>query len=451
MGILLMMTAQKFVFNQAGWLEDRKTAFFDYQIITDAKTFSLQETLVFPSKIIDSEQSANLLRALHLALGISYYKSFIPSVIEQPYKMSDLEAEFWNTVYAKGLGEFLYKNKISASQLAKFRAQDGIVYESGKSSELGSKAILGIGGGKDSIVAGELLKEASLSIEGFVMATGEVLGQTKEVAQAMQVDLLVVNRHIDKQILEINQLSGAYNGHVPVSLIFALVGSMLAVSNNTKYVIVANEASSSIPQATWENSEINHQWSKSIEFERLFQDYLHAYVDKNLHYFSAIRPLSSVVVAKIFSNYEKYFEIFTSDNSLFKINPNEREHPRWSRSSSKSLSSFILLSPWISKEDMMRIFGHNFLDDANLEQLFLDILGATENSVLDCVGTPEELRYSLAETIEQGKFTETYLVKLTREKGLLNLGESQKLFELQDDCFPDELSINLVETLRRSL
>ena len=46
-------------------------------------------------------------------------------------------------------------------------------------------AILGIGGGKDSIVAGELLKGCSLPFDGFVMATGEQRGQAQAVADIM--------------------------------------------------------------------------------------------------------------------------------------------------------------------------------------------------------------------------------------------------------------------------
>jgi hypothetical protein len=223
---------------------------------------------------------------------------------------------------------------------------------------------------------------------------------------------------------------------------------MLAVANTSAYVIVANEASSSIPQLAHGDMNINHQWSKSIEFERLFQDYLHTYVTSELSYFSAIRPMPSLAVAREFVKYPQYFNVFTSDNSLFKIALGERSHPRWSRDSSKSLSSFILLSALLEENQLMDIFGHNFLNDATLLESFSAIMGENGQVVLDCVGTPEELRASLLRAKERGIFIDSVLMKYAEEKNLLeNTTTYETLCVLESDVFPESIAKKLRQAI----
>jgi hypothetical protein len=448
------MIGKQFVYADVRLSEDRATAYFDYTVETDSETFDLTESLKFPAPLPQTGLTDKLLRALHLALGISYYKTFIPPSIEHPYLMSESEAGFWNEVFQNGLGEFLFINKLGIDDLAKFHAQDGKNIEDLQEFDWQESALLGIGGGKDSIVAGELLKELGIQTTGFVLATGNNTGQAAEVAEVMQVGLLQVERKLDRQILEMNKLDGAYNGHVPISLVFALIGCLLASTENARYVIVANEASASIPQTEGANGAVNHQWSKSLEFERMFQDFIHTYVCSELTYFSIIRPLNSVAIAKLFSAYPKYFEVFTSDNSVFRIVQGERDHPRWSLESPKTLSSFILLGPWLTDDQLLSVFGRNLLDYEELANLLLELLGESDEKVLDCVGTPEELRLSLSLLDKQERFQATALMQLAKNKGLLSAESSdwQSLLALEDEhALPNNLQEKIVTVLKEKI
>ncbi len=400
--------------------EHRKSVFFDYTLETDEESFSMTESLTFPVAIPENDVTNRLLRALHLALGISYYKSYIPPKIVHGYSMSEQEAEFWNTVFLNGLGEFLYKNNLSAERIAKFQQQEGtIVIGSTDTIAWKDTVLLGIGGGKDSIVAGELFKELDIAVESFVLATGNNTGQAQAVADVMGVPLHVIQRRLDPQIIELNKRDDALNGHIPISLIFALAGSLLAVSKGIRSIVVANEASASIPQTVHEDRMVNHQWSKSLDFEMLFQNFIHEHVSQNLDYFSAIRPLTSIAVAKLFANYPQYLEVFTSDNAHFKQDKQVSAQQRWSDNSPKSLSSFILLAPFVKADDMLRAFGKNFLDDASLEPLLLALLGIEGAPVLDCVGTPDELRLCASMIAEQEIYSDTVLIKMLSNRGLL--------------------------------
>ncbi len=450
---------ESFSYTSFALSDDRTTVRLGYELIHDNTAYTLEESFVFEIALPDSAEVQAALRALHLACGISYYKIFLPSGLSHPYKMEASEAAFWNGVFRGGLGEFLYVNKLEPSRLAQFTAQDGVgLGEGERILQLAPEALLGIGGGKDSIVAGEALKTAGVQINGFVLATGDTTGQAAAVAEAMHVPLRVIKRTIDPQLLQLQQLPGAYKGHIPISLIFGLTGTLLGLALNKGYVIVANEDSASTPRAEWAGEPVNHQWSKSFEFEGALQAYLHTYVSESLTYFSAIRPLGSVGVAKIFAKLPQYFDIFTSDNYVFRMNPNERPDARWSLESPKSLSSFILLSPWLTKDAMLRIFGCNFLDESSLSVLFLELLGIHGEPPLDCVGTPDELRASLTATINQGTWRGSALLELpelaslTQDAATRADGGLEPLLHLSNNqCFPTPLASKLTDTLKEML
>jgi len=436
-----------FVYQAFRLSDDRRTAFFDYTVVHDGQQFDLTETLKFPVALHDSAEQRASLRAVHLALGVSYYKIFTPGTITHPYKMDASEAGFWNDVWRNGLGEFLYVNNLAPDTLAKFIAQDGEAYEAGSAGLDTStrSAILAIGGGKDSIVAGEALKQLGIPISGFVMATGEQLGQAKAVTDTMGISLQVVERTLDKQLLALQELPEARKGHVPISLIFALVGTALAIATDASYLVVGNEASASIPRHTSEHGAVNHQWSKSFGAEEQVQRFIHTHITSAVTYFSAVRELTSVAIAKLFARYPQYLEVFTSDNTVFRIDPGKRPNARCSVDSPKSLSSFILLAPWLKEDDLIRAFGKNFLDDASLETLFWELLGIEGEQPLDCVGTTDELVLSLNLLAQQGKFTNSHLLKRARERRVISDKDWQsaldKLLELQPEhVIPAELA-----------
>lgn len=395
--------------------DNRKEVVFYFSIQKNGESFDLQESYEFDVALPDNLETYRLLRALHLACGISYYKIFVCSDIEHPYAMSTREANFWNTIFKNGLGEFLYVNKLDPSLIAQFSPQEGQDTKTTIRANLINKALLGIGGGKDSAVAGELLKSLRIPVDGFVMATGSASGQTVPVARVMKINLHMVKRTLDPQLQGLQKRQGAYMGHIPVSLLFALTGSLVAIALKSKYVVVANESSASIPHIEWAGNKINHQYSKSFEFEVMLQKYLQDFVSKDLIYFSAIRPLSSVAVAKMFARYPQYFKVFTSDNYGFRVDASKRPDTRWSLQSPKSLSSFILMSAWLSDDQLLAIFGRNFLNEASLEPLFLRLVGIEGEPPLDCVGTPQELRASLGQAFKHGSCIDSALMAVAEK------------------------------------
>jgi len=72
-----------------------------------------------------------------------------------------------NIVYKKGLGEFLYRNKLDPKSIAKFPYSK--IKTTLNNIKVFDRGLLGIGGGKDSIVAAGLLEK--FNIKPFLVET----------------------------------------------------------------------------------------------------------------------------------------------------------------------------------------------------------------------------------------------------------------------------------------
>ena len=161
-----------FSFDTYSISDDRKSLYFDYShILPDGNKIPFKEKVIFPYAISTSISSVllnQILISLHLAIGISYWKLYCPSHIQiRGYQLDSFQAHFWNTVYTKGLGEFFFKNKINFHGLIDFPYSEKIVITNDVVSTgfipVNNKQnyLLGIGGGKDSIVALELKNQTT--------------------------------------------------------------------------------------------------------------------------------------------------------------------------------------------------------------------------------------------------------------------------------------------------
>jgi UDP-N-acetylmuramoylalanine-D-glutamate ligase len=386
---------------------------FSYEItFSNRAPLSFTETITLPeaSQKIGGEALARFFEPLHLILGISYYKLYCPKKITLPYALSKEQAEFWNTVYRKGLGEFSYRNHIDPKQIAKFPFKKTGATPVRVSTSNG--ILLGIGGGKDSIVAAELLRD--FPVTTFLVETERRDLISENVMRVLGYPSLSINRKLDPKIFEHHP--GSYNGHIPISAIFAFLGILSSALYGYNYFAVANEHSSNFGNITWKGEIINHQWSKSAEFETLFQEYTRAFITPDITYTSVLRQFYEIRVAKLFAQQEKYFPIFSSCNRNFRVHT-DRPAMLWCGECPKCAYVFLLLAPYLSKEKLTDIFGKNLLNEKSLIPLFADILGFGSMKPFDCVGTFEESQAALYLASKNWKNTivvKTFLSKIKK-------------------------------------
>jgi hypothetical protein len=152
-------------------------------------------------------------------------------------------------------------------------------------------------------------------------------------------------------------------------------------------VIVANERSSDESNVRYRGKEINHQYSKSFRFERLFDEYLHAHLVNNARYFSYVRPLYELQIGKVFSNYPEFFDVFKSCN--------RQRSSSWCGNCPKCLSVFLTTYPFVPRSVLRKVFGGDLFNREQNVAILRELVGL-EVKPFECVGTTEEIVAALA-------------------------------------------------------
>lgn len=367
----------------------------------------------FSNKLVTNTNINNkLLNEIIFNLGIvelmSYYKLVCPKKIIIRCGYLDIYQQKWfKKLYYNGLGEFFYKNKISVihEELFDFEIL-GEKQDICSTDYIGVGNLIPVGGGKDSIVTLELLKKYKRENHCLIVNPKVPSLGSASVAGYTDDEICVVKRFIDKKIIDLNN-KGFLNGHIPISSVFAFISYLVAYLTNKKYIILSNENSANEP--TVFNSNINHQYSKSFEFERDFQEYTKKIFKINIEYFSLLRPIKEIQIGMLFSKYKKYHKVFKSCN----LGSKEKEWI-WCGVCPKCLFVYIILSPFLSKNNMIDIFGGDLLNKKELEKIFLELIGKSDTKPFECVGTVDEVIYALNLYIQNNSEL-PYFVKLYKD------------------------------------
>ncbi|HNW98041.1 MAG TPA: hypothetical protein PKK00_06490 [Bacteroidales bacterium] len=324
---------------------------------------------------------------------ISYWKTACPKeVIVKPFLLSREQIEWWKNIYYKGLGEFFYLNSIHDTQedFMKIISESEDVAAK-KNFSLDDANIIPVGGGKDSVVTIELNTESKDKNLLLILNPRKACVDVAETAGYSMDKVIEVNRTIDPLLLKMND-EGFLNGHTPFSALLAFVSLYTSAITGNKNILLSNESSAN--ESTVSGSDVNHQYSKSFAFEKDFRDYVKKYISEDFNYFSFLRPINELQIAKLFSKSPKYFKVFRSCNAGSKTDS-------WCGICPKCLFTAIILSPFISSDEIINIFGKNILDDEKLIYIFKQLYGAEETKPFECVGTIDDVNVALVMIIEK--------------------------------------------------
>lgn len=365
--------------------------------------------LRIPKNIISVDVDNKFLEKLVFNLGmvelVSYFKATCsPNVRIKAGFLDEEQISFYKKLYYNGLGEFLYTNKIGVSLDDLMNIEVLHDYEDNYSINYeGSGNLIPVGGGKDSCVSLELLR----GMDNTCFAINPKEANIKCVEMS-GYDSIHVKRILDKRLIDLNS-KGFLNGHTPFSAIVAFTSYLVSYLSNKKYIVLSNEGSAN--QATVIGTNINHQYSKTYEFECDFNNYTNKYFGIDIHYFSFLRPISEFQIGMIFSRLKKYHKIFKSCNVGSK-----GDTWNWCGACPKCLFVYMILSPFLKKEELIDIFGSDLFENQELLDTFIELLGYSDNKPFECVGTIEESRYACSLTIKNRKEEELpYLLKYYKD------------------------------------
>lgn len=442
----MVRNAKLFEFTSYALDDTKSKCTFNYTVVLDDEVKSFTETLLLPLPIDKLKQNSpvldSILQALHLILGISYYKLYCPREIKiASYALSHDQAEFWNTVYTKGLGEFFYKNKIDFRGLVNFPSESTIQYARIHNDfGVGKKrALVAFGGGKDSIVTAEILKSHGIECAAYMLEPQKI---QKEAVTLVGFPIIEIKRIFDSQLFELNTSGEVYNGHIPISVIYGFTALLSAYIYDYTHVVFSNEKSANYGNVDYLGETINHQWSKSEEYELLCSKYINEYITGDITYFSLLRPFYEIEVVRRFVDLKQYHNVFSSCNKNFKIQDQLTES-RWCGKCPKCAFVFCLLSAFISKDELVTIFGKNLYDDESLTDTYKQLFGIAEFKPFDCVGTPDETHVAMYQAYKRGEYNETSVMKLFVSRVLPNMKDIEilksevfKMYESKN--IPDE-------------
>jgi hypothetical protein len=242
-----------------------------------------------------------------------------------------------------------------------------------------------VGGGKDSIVTVECLAQAKEPMVLFSLGTATPIEAT---IRQSGLPAIRVTRRLDPGLFELNA-AGALNGHVPITGILSMIVLACAIITGFDTIAMSNEHSASAPNVTEGGLDVNHQWSKSFAFEQAFQNHVARHVADGVRYFSFLRPLTEIAIARRFGHHAAYLPLFRSCNTAFRQAPEQRS-TGWCCDCPKCRFVFLALAPFVAKPQLIATFGRNLLDEPAQIDGFAELCGVHRHKPFECVGEIEE-------------------------------------------------------------
>lgn len=427
------------------------------ELVYDIDGKSLIEKITFPWAPwpVDASRQAAFYKALellHVIAGISYYKTSLAARIDSgAIAIDDVMAAFLNELYQKGLAEFAYTNKLDLTGLIDFKVNSGempLVTESSPGDlpgehlvshpvDLPERALVAMGGGKDSLVCLQMLREAGVEVQPACVGGSALIGET---VKAAGLPLIRIQRELSTELTKMNA-KGAWNGHVPVTAINSAILLCASLLYGYRFVVFANESSANEATLTdRQGREINHQYSKSLSFEQGFSEVIKQNVTPDIDYFSLLRPLSEIAITQRFTELTEFHEIFSSCNRNFHQDGSHITG-RWCQNCPKCRFTALALALFLSPQQLLTIQGADLLDQAEQLSGFKALCGLGSHKPFECVGSIAECRSAMRVLANDPRWQGKNIVAALA--GLPEIEQAGEL-ELRADlksghCIPDNI------------
>jgi len=377
---------------------DRGVLSLRYEL--DGREFTERVTLP-PGPRWHTEEARAAARLVFLLSGVSYYKTAAPPVIDfGTTALTQAEESFLREFYLQGLAEFAYRNTLDLTSLGleARRAPDQNPEPSAPlPASAPKRALVPFGGGIDSIVTVEQVRQQADVALFAVSRPADRFDAIEQPAAVTGLPVVRAEREIDPQLLRSAEL-GFLNGHVPVTGILSAIAVLAAVLTGRDAVVMSNEWSASIPTLEFGGRPVNHQFSKSEEFEAAFRGVLADQGSAPVRnpdlpdYFSWLRDRTELWVGERFAALGQYHASFRSCNKAF-YTERARRFAYWCGQCDKCVFIDLILAPFLPAGALRQIFAvaGEPLDDPALKPKFRSLLGAGAKP-FECVGEVTECR-----------------------------------------------------------
>ncbi len=359
----------------------------------------LVERLSFPHAPWPPEASRQdcfrrALEILHLVAGVSYYKAGLSRRIELPPGLAiGGVSSFLTGLYVQGLAELGYVNRVDIKGRVHFPGEpEPAQAATARPLILPERALVAMGGGKDSLVGLDRLQKAGIEVMPVCIGGSVLISDT---VKATGLPLIRITRALAPELAEMNR-AGAWNGHIPVTAVNSAILVCAAILYGFRYVVFSNERSADeATLVTPEGVEVNHQYSKSSAFEASFRQLIASRVSPDIEYFSVLRQFSELGIVRRFSAMKKFHAVYSSCNRNFHLD-GPRIEKRWCLDCPKCRFAALSLAMFLPPGEVTAIQGGDLLNDPAQEDGFRALCGLGRDKPFECVGEAGESRTALA-------------------------------------------------------
>ncbi|HTV00740.1 MAG TPA: hypothetical protein VMF13_09395 [Luteitalea sp.] len=297
--------------------------------------------------------------------------------------LTTAQSTFWSWYLQGGLGQFRYQQGLDPTRPIRVDAPLASPQSAPNVPALREAALVLNGGGKDTIVASELIREAGLPFEWL---SGNPTRAHRALIDASGVSVSnEVRWHRDPAL----KAAGRYDRrHVPFVAVYLVLGTLVAACRGLRYVVVGNERSADDGNVVLNGLEVNHQFSKTHAFESAFQTHVVDALGLPMHVFSVLRPFYEIRLAQIVSQHPEYFHAFVSCNR-------QGTDSVWCGTCAKCAFIALALGPFVTRDALNGIFGTDILAHPGIRRHWLALVQEGVKP-WECVGTKDESRLALA-------------------------------------------------------
>jgi hypothetical protein len=355
---------------------------------------------------VSAPTSRRLVRALAIVEAFSYWKAFCSPVIEAELPSPDpAETAWWESFWPKAMGEFFYRNGIDFTVPGFLCITASPPAESATAAEFapvpggrgaGAPPLVMFSGGKDSLALTYAIRDDAAPATDFFLYN-PTEGQ-RALAESLAVGgrIIEARRQVLPELLALNA-AGHPNGHTPYSAYLALAALLAGYLRGSPMVLAGNSRSDDEPNVgSYLGMPVNHQWTKSHEFEAALGDYRDRWMPDAPLYSSPLRPLLELqIIRSLRPRMDAYLKTASC---------NKTKGLGWCRSCAKCAWVFLATSSLFGHDLAVSKAGGDLFADAGLSALYEAMAGlpGAGDKPFECTGTEEEVRSAIQAVGQHG-------------------------------------------------
>jgi UDP-N-acetyl-alpha-D-muramoyl-L-alanyl-L-glutamate epimerase len=345
------------------------------------------------SALVTAPTARRMVRALAIIEAFSYWKALCSPVIEVAIPPpDDAELDWWQAFWPGAMGEFFYRNGIDYAEpgflVVKAAAdpEPAGLTGGGPGERTPGPPLVMFSGGKDSLALARVVRSGGAPADFFLY---NAASRQRALAESLAGGgrFVEVRREILPGLLRLNA-AGHPNGHTPFSAYLAVAAMLAGYLRGSEFALAGNSRSDDEPNVeSYLGRPVNHQWTKSYEFEAALSSYRDRWLPGAPAYCSPLRPLYELqIIASLSDDIDGYLRTASC---------NRVRGDGWCRSCAKCAWVFLATAALFGHDLAVAKTGGDMFADPGLAPLYAEMAGLTGPKPFECTGSEDEVRTAI--------------------------------------------------------